>query len=229
MLRAGTKGPNPIVVAGLTEENVSRLKAGRPISAELSTFSPGMPGKLVICYGPTHADLERMIAGNCDEATSRASDPRMEQTEAAFRDYPRILVCTVGFPRSGKSTWAKAQSWPVVNPDSIRLAIHGQAFVADAEPFVWATAKVMVRALFEAGHKVIILDATNTTKQRRAEWFDDRWTTFFKKFDATSPHGASVETCITRARQGGREDLIPVIERMSAKYDLLDDSCKLWP
>lgn len=77
---------------------------------------------------------------------------------------------TVGLPQSGKSTWAKAQGYPIVNPDSIRLAIHGQPFIKEAEPFVWATAKYMVRSLFLAGHDVVILDATNITRKRRDEW-----------------------------------------------------------
>ncbi len=30
------------------------------------------------------------------------------------------LILTVGLPRSGKTTWALEQGWPIVNPDSIR-------------------------------------------------------------------------------------------------------------
>ncbi len=43
------------------------------------------------------------------------------------------LICTVGLPRSGKSTWCKTQSYPIVNKDSIRLALHGQRYLQDAE------------------------------------------------------------------------------------------------
>lgn len=68
----------------------------------------------------------------------------------------RLLV-TVGLPRSGKSTWAKQQGAPVVNPDAIRLALHGQAFLQEAEPLVWVMAKYMVEALFLAGHSTVIL------------------------------------------------------------------------
>jgi predicted kinase len=50
----------------------------------------------------------------------------------------KILILTVGLPRSGKSSWSRQQTFPVVNPDSIRLALHGLRFAPEAEPFVWA-------------------------------------------------------------------------------------------
>src|SRR5580698_4180408 len=109
----------------------------------------------------------------------------------------KTLICTVGLPRSGKSTWAqqtmKDKGLPIVNPDAIRLAVHGQRFVAVAEPFVWATAKAMVRSLFLAGHDAMIVDATNTTRKRRDEWQSPDWRTLFVEMDA------SEETCIKRA------------------------------
>lgn len=223
MLRAGKGGPDPLVVAGLTEGNIDRLRNGHPIHAPLKTFVPGMTGDILIFYGPTHADLESQIADNIVPGSRTSSDPAMEQQEAIFRDEKKILVCTVGLPQSGKSTWAKSQSWPTVNPDSIRLAIHGQRFIAEAEPFVWAVAKTMVRALFLAGHRVVILDATNTTKKRRLEWFDDAWTTYFKVFQTTSGD------CKMRAQKNDRADLFPIIDRMLDHWEPLDESCKLWP
>ena len=130
----------------------------------------------------------------------------------------RILVLTVGLPHSGKSTWARRQGLPVVNPDSIRLALHGQVFQPLAEPFVWATAKVMVRALFLAGHSTVVLDATNTTEKRRSEWTDREWALCFRVFDTPAA------VCAERARQAGREDLLPVIERMAAQYEPVETS-----
>ena len=126
-----------------------------------------------------------------------------------------ILLMTVGLPRSGKSTWAKKQGHPIVNPDSIRLSLHGQAYVSLAEPYVWAIAKTMVQALFLAGHETVILDATNTTAKRRDDWLGDNWRCIFKEFDVGR------DECIHRAKVSGRQDLIPVIERM-------DDSIE-WP
>ncbi len=131
-----------------------------------------------------------------------------------------VLICTVGLPRSGKTSWAQEQGSPIVNPDSIRLAIHGQRFISDAEPYVWAVAKTMVRALFLAGHSKVILDATNITQKRRDEWLDDRWSTQYHIIDTP------VLECIARATGEGDMSIIPVIERMAASYEpLADDRC----
>src|SRR5258706_417694 len=52
------------------------------------------------------------------------------------------LIVMVGLPWSGKSTWAREQgNWPIVCPDEIRFALHGQRFIAEAEPWVWTIAK----------------------------------------------------------------------------------------
>lgn len=121
---------------------------------------------------------------------------------------------TVGLPRSGKSTWAKSLNYPIVNPDSIRLSLHGHNYIQLAEPFVWAIAKVMVRALFTAGHDIVVLDATNTNKLRRKEWVCSDWETKYKLFNT------SKEDCIYRAHD--REYLIPVIENMAEKWEDID-------
>jgi predicted kinase len=121
-----------------------------------------------------------------------------------------VLHMTVGLPKSGKSTWARTQHGvPIVNPDSIRLAIHGMRFVPVAEPLVWAIAKIMVAALFLAGHSRVILDACSQTPERRAEWKDARW------LRAYVPIETSAELCLDRARSEGDYDIVPVIERMA--------------
>ena len=107
------------------------------------------------------------------------------------------------------TTWALAQGCPIVNPDAIRLGLHGQRFVALAEPFVWAIAMLMVRALFLAGHSKVIVDATNVSEKRREQWRSDSWTTSWKIIDTTA------ETCIERAKLESDDEIVPVIERMS--------------
>lgn len=82
----------------------------------------------------------------------------------------RTLILTVGLPRSGKSTWSMRQMVPVANPDSVRRAIHGQAFVQDSEPLVWGVVDTMIRSLFIAGHETVILDATNIDRATRRRW-----------------------------------------------------------
>ena len=126
----------------------------------------------------------------------------------------KTLYVTVGLPRSGKSTWAKEQNVPMVNPDSIRLAIHGQRFYKPAEGFVWATAEAMVRSLFLAGHDKVILDATNTTKARRDRWYSTEWFTQFVNFNASKAE------CIRRA--GEDAVIVNVIEQMADNYQSLE-------
>lgn len=133
------------------------------------------------------------------------------------------LYVTVGLPRSGKSTWALKASeqhgWPIVCPDSVRLALHGQRYQQEAEDFVWAITKTMVRALFLAGHTGVILDTTNTTEKRRKVWMprsSDPW-------DVTNfvPILAKKEECIKRANDNYDALIVPVIERMAEAFQVL--------
>ncbi len=135
------------------------------------------------------------------------------------------LICTVGLPRSGKSTWAREQGIPIVNPDSIRLAVHGQRFFAPAEPLVWVMAEIMIEALFKAGHGKVILDATNISRRRRNHWlkFDN---TNRRLHEGESPRkvtfkvfNASAGECIRRAELAGDYEMIPVIKRMAKEWD----------
>jgi len=125
----------------------------------------------------------------------------------------KTLILTVGLPRSGKSTWAQKQDCPIVNPDSIRLSIHGQPFLKEIEPLVWAIAKIMVQSLFLAGHIKVILDATNVTKERRVFWESDLYLTKFKIFRT------SEKECIRRAIKDKKDYLIPVIKDMELKWE----------
>ena len=121
------------------------------------------------------------------------------------------LILTVGLPRSGKSTWAKKQGYPIVNRDAIRLALHGQAFIGASEDMVTAIESYMVKSLFLAGHDTVIVDATNLKEKYRKRWeYLGSWTV------TTHILTASKEVCIQRAKDGDRDDLIPVIERMAA-------------
>lgn len=133
-----------------------------------------------------------------------------------------LLICTVGLPRSGKSTWAIQQGLPVVSPDAIRLAIHGKCFWAPAETQVWAATDLMIRSMFLAGHSTIILDATSVERRHRDErrcWPRDdtqpRWAIKFAPFDT------SAEVCKQRALATNMPDLVDVIDRMAARFDPL--------
>ena len=129
----------------------------------------------------------------------------------------KLLICMMGFPRSGKSTWVKDQNVPIVSPDAIRLAIHGQRFWAPAEKQVWATANLMVRALFNAGHDTVIMDATNITRKQRDQWDSTEWETVFHHVDTNQT------ICESRALHDQMPDLIDVIRRMSEEFEPLED------
>lgn len=140
----------------------------------------------------------------------------MTTVNDASNELRKKLIIMVGLPRSGKSTWAKRSGNPVVNPDSIRLALHGSRFVPLAEPFVWAISVVMVRALFLAGHNTVIVDACHGTKKRRDFWINHFGYEFKVEFACLL---TSADTCIQRARISRDFDIIPVIERMEREQD----------
>lgn len=130
----------------------------------------------------------------------------------------KTLWMTVGLPRSGKTTSARGLKMPIVNPDSIRIALHGQRFIGEAEPMVWAMAKYMVAALFEAGHDDVVLDATNTTIKRRDEWADKRWRRMF------CPMAADETECLARAARLNDPYIVPIIEKMAAQFEPFTDA-----
>lgn len=175
---------------------------------------------------PVHSEMARVS----EAATYERLRPR-QVMERICRAKP-ALILTVGLPRSGKSTWARAKGVPVVCPDSVRLALHGQEYEPLAEPFVWAAVKLFVRSLFGAGHRTVILDACNVTRKRRDEWRNAEWETFFV------PFGATAEECIRRAevqfraedRDGseGARRLYEVILRMGKEQEQLGDDEAVW-
>ena len=123
------------------------------------------------------------------------------------------LVAMVGLPRSGKTTIVRekylANGYAVVSPDFVRVAIHGERFVASAEPFVLATVYAMVDALLLAGCNVVV-DSCAQTEARREPWVK-RGATFHVV-------RTSAGECIARAVEKGDAAIIPVIEKMAREY-----------
>jgi len=125
----------------------------------------------------------------------------------------KTLILTVGLPQSGKSTWAQKQGHPIVNRDAIRLAFHAHAYIQESEPVISVLEEYMVKSLFIAGHDTVIVDATHLRPEYIERWQKSKlWEVQLKYFT-----GVPVEECIRRARENGREDLIPIIERMSER------------
>jgi predicted kinase len=224
MIRAGVNNPEHYtILVGLTEGNVIRLKAGRPIKAPLRSFGVDIPGNLAIMYGATGTDIENELREAGISLPTPTVDEKVVAEEAIRSPGENILILTSGLPRSGKSTWAKQSSFPVVNPDSIRLAIHGQRFRKESERLVWAHAHVMVDSLFRAGHKTVVLDACNGTRKGRDEWKSPDWKTVVKFIDTPA------DVCRQRAVAENDQEIIPVIDRMAGTWEspILDET--RWP
>lgn len=132
-----------------------------------------------------------------------------------------FLIAMMGLPRSGKSTitskLSRMEGAPIVRRDAIRLALHGQRWLAEAEPMVKAMSIYMIKALFEAGHETVICDETNYSRAaRNALRNDDRWRTVFYPV-LTDP-----SICKERAIKTNQLDLISVIDEMYARYEPLE-------
>ena len=124
------------------------------------------------------------------------------------------LYCTCGIPRSGKSTWAKSTGWPIVEADAVRLALHNQPFIGDAEPMVWTMVRYFVKSLFLAGHENVILSSCCHTKYRQNEWISKLWDTKYVVFDTPKSE------CISRALANDQEYLVDVINRMDREFEM---------
>jgi len=134
------------------------------------------------------------------------------------------LAIMVGLPLSGKSTFVKNLQndfgYVIINPDTVRLALHGHQCIQNAEPFVWASVDLMVRTLLISSHKVV-LDATNTTKFTRS-----RWVKMAKEFDLTlTIFEMSTPYDVVKQRNVILQRLdYSIIERMFNQYQKPDET-----
>ena len=173
-----------------------------------------------------HKLIECAVYGKVSEASTvkgdilSPGDGRM--LKSVIEQNEKRLILTVGLPRSGKSTWAREQGFPIVCPDSIRLAMSGIDFLPALEPYVWAIAYTMVESLFFSGHNTVILDACNVTEANRERWKNSKWKTLIHEI----PCGTV--TCIKRARETNKENLVDVITRMSSSYVPVDSKWGLY-
>ena len=148
-------------------------------------------------------------------------DDRSIDATAEFenRCTDNILICTVGLPRSGKSTWAQNVNVPVINPDGVRLAKTGRRWWGPIEHEVWADVRTMIRSLFWSGNKVLILDSTNFQKRARDALhpsLDVLWKRRFVLFDTP------VDVCKERAMQTYPE-LCDIIDWFADNWEPIDE------
>lgn len=129
------------------------------------------------------------------------------------------LIATVGLPRSGKSTilrdLSKQLSAPIVNKDSVRIGLHGHVYIPESEPMVRAITKIMIAALFGAGHEIVLADETHYSRAARDFVRDGPWDTEFLVVPT------SAEVCMQRARDTNQPWLLNVIPAMQSRYEPL--------
>jgi predicted kinase len=137
------------------------------------------------------------------------------------------LIALHGLPRSGKSTVSQILSRqlaaPIVNQDSIRLALHGQVYAKEAEPFTRAIKKVMIAALFGAGHEYVIADETHYSRASRDFVRDGPWQTYFYEVPT------DWKTCLDRAVATKQPWLYNVIKEMRDRHEPLQADEQRWP
>jgi predicted kinase len=133
------------------------------------------------------------------------------------------LAIMCGLPRSGKTTRAKGlerEGWVCICPDDIRLELHGQPFVKEAESRVWAVARERARSLLQGDHMVLI-DATNLTRQSRRTWgkLADEFALILVIYLVETP----LEVCLER-NTGTDAVSREVLRRMNTAYRRLTET-----
>ena len=133
---------------------------------------------------------------------------------------PKITIMC-GLPRSGKSTWVKehkVKGEVVISADDLRLLVYGQRFFDKGEPLVWAVRGHMMEYLMRQGINIIV-DETNTTKERRASIIKLAKTYGYYITGYVISH-VSPNICRERAANDGQYDLLPIIDRMADQFEL---------
>lgn len=131
------------------------------------------------------------------------------------------IILMIGLPRSGKSTWVKnnqPKGSVIISADDLRYIVYNQRFWSDGEPLMWSVRGMMLKYLMQQGIDIII-DETNTTKERRKPILK-----LAKQYGyyavGNVVEGAWIDTCISRAKDEGDKTIIPIIERMAAQFEL---------
>ncbi len=129
------------------------------------------------------------------------------------------LIFLVGLPRSGKSTYA--HSWAIERPgraiisgDSFRKALHGHAYIPEAEATVYSMMDVAAKSLLSEGIDVVI-DETCTTEMTLMRYY---------RIDLEAEPvfiNTPADECRKRAIDSHKTYLIPVIDRLQKQHEYL--------
>jgi len=132
----------------------------------------------------------------------------------------KTIKIIVGLPRCGKSTWVKNHKTNevVISADDIRQLVYNQRFWSDGESLMWSIRGMFLKYLMNQGVDIII-DETNTTKERRKPILK-----LAKQFGyyviGNIIDGATPEICSLRAIENEQADLIPIINKMAEQFEL---------
>ena len=137
-----------------------------------------------------------------------------------MEDTTKRLILMVGLPQSGKTTEALRMGYPIVSPDAVRMTLGCYPFHRRREGEVWSVVWTTVRTLFNAGHDTVILDSNNVTAQYRRNWHKAEWSVRYKLVECP------VDECLNRAIRGGKEYLIPVIEKLATDWAEVSDDAE---
>jgi hypothetical protein len=97
----------------------------------------------------------------------------------------------------------------IVSPDALRLCYTGRRWWGPIEHEVWATTRTMIRALFWAENKTVILDSTGLNRKHRDMFTpspDVDWRRYVMIVDT------DVDLCKKRALETGQDYLLDVID-----------------
>lgn len=139
----------------------------------------------------------------------------------------RKLILMSGIPGAGKTTYAHSiKNAYVISNDDIRYSLTGGVFLNQKEwnalPIEHIQSKMIVEASKQS--KVVVLDCTALTNERRIEYYN-KYKDYFDKFELILMN-TNITECIHRNSQ--RERVVPTwkIVEMSNQLETINKEVK---
>lgn len=76
VIALGSRDGRPVLLLGLEEENLDRLRKGQPILRDLTTIGRPDLGEVMIVWGKTAADIEAQLRPGIGPETLRVEEGR---------------------------------------------------------------------------------------------------------------------------------------------------------